>query len=204
MGRAPKRSASFTDDDNTARPSRKSVPRNHRLGARSCEGCHQRKVRCDHGVPCSNCSRYGMTCVYPTRDPDAAQKTPTLRDISNCLKRLETLLSSFAESSTVTPASAVDDGGDRSRGRAKSGNQIQARPSGNFKAIETASQHPSDRPPNKSTWEILLNNSDIEPLLQDVSLGFFLMLFGFPSLYEETTQNPIKLMYDAFTRNLLA
>lgn len=146
-----------------------------------------------------------MTCVYPTRDQDATRKTPTLQDISNCLKRLETLLSSFAERSEVTTVSAIDDDdGDRGRSRAKSEIQIQARPSANVNAIETARQHPSDKPPNKSTWEILLNNSDIEPLLQDVSLDFFLWLFGFSSLYEETIQNPTKLIYDAFTRNLLA
>lgn len=114
-----------------------------------------------------------MTCVYPTRDLDAARTTPTLRDISNSLKRLEILLSRFAESSDAT----IDDGGG---GRTESEMQIQARPG----AIETASQHPSDRRPNKSTWEILLNNSDIEPLLQDVSLDFFSRLFKFFSLYE--------------------
>lgn len=171
MARAPKRSASSADDDDTARPSRASVPRTYRPGARSCEGCHQRKVRCDRGVPCTNCSRYSMTCVYPTRDPDSAQKTPTLQDISNCLKRLEILLSRFAESSEVTMGSAVDDGGGRGRGRgrAESEIQIQARPNASVNAVETASQRPSDRPPSKSTWEILLNNSDIEPLLQEVS-----------------------------------
>lgn len=147
-----------------------------------------------------------MACVYPTRDPDAARKTPPLRDISNRLKRLEILLSRFAESGEVTMRSAVDDDGGRSRGRgrAESEIQIQARPNANVNAIETASQHPSDRPPNKSTWEILLNNFDIEPLLQDVSLDFVLRLFEFSSLYEETIHNPTKLMYGPFTRNPLA
>ncbi|KAJ5605528.1 hypothetical protein N7510_008309 [Penicillium lagena] len=153
MVRAPKRSASSADDDETARPSRISVPRTYRPGARSCEGCHQRKVRCDREVPCTNCSRYGMTCVYPTRDPDSAQK-PLLFETS-------------PTSSEATTGSAVDDGG----GRAESEIQIQARPSASVNAIETASQRPSNRPPNKSTWEILLNNSDIEPLLQEESIG---------------------------------
>ncbi|KAF7162570.1 hypothetical protein CNMCM5623_007816 [Aspergillus felis] len=170
MAGASKRSASPADDDDRARPSRKSVPRTYKPGSRSCEGCYQRKVRCDRGEPCTNCSRHGMTCVYPTRDLDAARKTPTLQDISNRLKRLEILLSRFAESSEVTTGSAVDGGG-YGRGRAESEIQTQARPSANVNAIETASQHPSDRPPNKSTWEILLNNSDIEPLLQDESNG---------------------------------
>jgi hypothetical protein len=156
MGRAPKRPASSANDDDPARPPRKS-----RLGVRSCDNCHQRKVRCDRGVPCTNCSRYDMTCVYPTRDLDAARTTPSLRDISTCLKRLEILLSRFAESSDAT----IDDGD----GRTGSEMQIQARPVANVNAIDS-----SDRRPNKSTWEILLNNSDSEPLLQDVSLDLFL------------------------------
>lgn len=202
MTKAPKRAASSANDDDQARPSRKPVPPTNRLGARSCEGCHQRKVRCDRGVPCDNCSRHGMTCVYPTRDPDAAGTTPTLRDISNCLKRLEILLSRFAESSEVTTEAAVDHyGSGRYHGHAESQIQIQARTGANVNAIETASQRPSDRPPNKSTWEILLNNSDIESSLQDVSLCFFSWLFGFSFLYKETIHNPTKLMYD---RNLLA
>lgn len=199
MPKAPKRSAPPNDDDR-ARPSRKPAPRTHRLGVRSCEGCHQRKVRCDRGVPCDNCSRHGMACVYPTRDPDAARTTPTLRDISNCLKRLEILLSRFSESSEATTEPAVDYYGSsgRGHGRAETEIQIQARTgvNVNVNAIEAAGQRPSDRAPNKSTWEILWNNSDSESLLQDVSPGFFSSLLGVSFLYKETLHNPIKLMYD--------
>lgn len=55
-------------------------------------------------------------------------------------------------------------------GHEESGIQAQLRPSANVKEIKPARQRPSDRPSNKSTWEILLNNSDIEPLLHNVSL----------------------------------
>jgi hypothetical protein len=124
-----------------------------------------------------------MACVYPTREPDAARKTPTLQDISNNLKRLETLLSNFVEKSAATRGSAGDDNGrDGHLERAQSEFQIQARPGANDNAIKSVGQHPSDKPSNKSTWEILLNNSDIEPLLQDVSLDFLSRLFRFSAV----------------------
>ncbi|CRG90842.1 putative transcriptional regulatory protein C139,03 [Talaromyces islandicus] len=97
------------------------------------------------------------------------RKTPTLRDISSCLERLETLLSRFAESGEVTTRPVVDGSGGRVRSRADSDIQIQVRSGANVNASEK--QHPFDRPPNKSTWEILLNNSDDEPLLQDEPTG---------------------------------
>lgn len=176
--RAKDMSVSSADDDDTVRPSRISVSRTSRLGTRSCEGCHQRKVRCDRGVPCTNCSKHRMTCLYPTQDPDTARQPPTLRNISNRLKRLEILLSRFAKSSEITTGSAVDNGGCHGGDHPECEIHILARPGAVVNAIKSASQHSSDRPPNKSTWDILLNNSDIDPLLQDVRPDFFLRLFG--------------------------
>ncbi|KAL3442364.1 fungal-specific transcription factor domain-containing protein [Aspergillus insuetus] len=174
MTRGRKRSASSANVDmdinvnidDSARPPPRSVPRLYKPGSRSCEGCHQRKVRCDRTAPCTNCSRYGMTCVYPARntDTDTGRKPPSLQDIHNCLKRLEILLSRFGESSQVATGSVVDGIG----GRVGSEVPVQARPRAVVKAIGT---RPSDKSSNKSTWEILLKNSDIEPLLQDESIG---------------------------------
>lgn len=195
MARARKRSASPADPDDTARPSRKSA---RRLGARSCEGCHNRKVRCDHGVPCTNCSRHGITCVYPTRNPDATRKTSTLRDISNCLKQLEMLLSRFADSGGAATQSVVNGVGAESQSPSK------ARPHTDDNVTETTGRHSFDKHPEKSTWEMLLNNSDIQPLLQDVSLDFLSRLFGLSSLFVETIHIQTKLMYGAPSRNPLA
>lgn len=172
MATTRKRSASV-DDNDTARPPRISVLRPYTPGARSCEGCHQRKVRCDREVPCKNCLKHGMTCVYPTRDPDAARKPSTVRDVSNRLERLENLFSRFAESREAPMVFAINDDGGRSRSHAESEINVQSRPKAYVNAIEAASQRPSDKHPNKSTWEILLNNSDSEPLSQDVSLDVF-------------------------------
>ncbi|UKZ78296.1 hypothetical protein TrVFT333_006032 [Trichoderma virens FT-333] len=168
MGRAPKRSAASVEEEDAAPLLRESVPQSSSRGTRSCEGCHQRKIRCDRGMPCTNCSKHGMTCVYHTRDPDAAQKPRTLRDISNRLERLESLLSLLVERSEVCTGFLAHGGSGRGRGCAEAEITTQAQPiSANTNSIRTSRQQPSDRPSDKSTWELLMNNSTIEPLLQE-------------------------------------
>ncbi|KAL7939071.1 hypothetical protein V8C35DRAFT_145 [Trichoderma chlorosporum] len=168
MSRAAKRSAASIDEENSAPPLRESVPQSSSRGTRSCEGCHQRKIRCDRGEPCSNCSRHGMACVYQTRDPDAAQKPPTLRDISNRLERVEGLLSLLAERSEVSTRFAAHDGRGRGRGGAEPEITIQGRPiSANANTVRTGRQQLSGRPSDKSTWELLMNSLNAEPLVQE-------------------------------------
>ncbi|KAI5455589.1 hypothetical protein BGZ63DRAFT_368628 [Mariannaea sp. PMI_226] len=180
MGRAQKRSAASVDEEEDAQPVRESVPQGSIRGTRSCEGCHQRKIRCDRGVPCTHCSKHGMTCVYPTRDHDPAQKPLTLRDISNRLERLESLLSLLVERSEVPPGFAADGGGGgggrrRRRSFAEVDIPILARPAAtatpnvnaSASATRTDRQQPSDRPSDKSTWELLMKHSNIEPPLQE-------------------------------------
>ncbi|KAL7788537.1 hypothetical protein V8C43DRAFT_323775 [Trichoderma afarasin] len=168
MGRAPKRSAASVDEEDEAPALQEPVPQSSSRGTRSCEGCYQKKIRCDRGVPCSNCSRHGMTCVYPTRDPDTAQKPCTLRDVSNRLERLERLLSLLVERTGVLTGFEADVDSNRGRGRAEPEITTQSRPiSDHANTIRTSRQQPSDRPLDKSTWELLMNNSNIEPLLQE-------------------------------------
>jgi hypothetical protein len=121
---------------------------------RSCVGCHRRKVRCDRGVPCTNCSRLGFTCVYPTKDTDEP-KHPNLQHISDRLKRVETLLSDFCDSRVSGAPSGLSE------------NQIQPG------TTQSSSAQRSSR-----SWELLLNdgrnfqyvnNPNIKDLLQDVS-----------------------------------
>ena len=176
MARVQKRS-STSSDHNKAHPFRASSPQSYRVGARSCLGCHRRKVRCDRGVPCANCSSCGFSCVYPRKDSDVARKGPTLQDISNRLERLESLLSRLAEGIRVTAESTADGG---SGSGSESQTQVQLQSDANVNP--TANQYPSDQRPCKSTWELLLNdgqvvryvnNLNIEVLLQDVGLDFF-------------------------------
>jgi hypothetical protein len=126
----------------------------HKLGARSCLACHRRKVRCDRAVPCTNCSKGGLTCVYPTKNREE-QKNPTLQCISDRLGRLETLLSHL-----VKP-------------------RVSAAPSGDSESQIQREINLQSTQRDCKTWELLLNdgkivqyvnNSNIRDLLQNVSL----------------------------------
>ncbi|KAE8420586.1 hypothetical protein BDV36DRAFT_99505 [Aspergillus pseudocaelatus] len=70
-----------------------------RLSSRSCLCCHRRKVRCDRGVPCTNCARAGWTCVYPSRDTgDGSRRVTSLQAITDRLDRLEEILLDIRQS----------------------------------------------------------------------------------------------------------
>lgn len=45
-------------------------------GRPTCEACRQRKVRCNRKVPCSNCSRFQLSCVYAERSRRGPIKPP--------------------------------------------------------------------------------------------------------------------------------
>lgn len=115
-----------------------------------------------------------MTCVYPIRDPDPERKTPSLRDIANRLKGIELLLSQLGEKIDANTGFAADSGAGHCHALAPSiALQSQSSANARTNAFSATNPHPSDRTPNKSTWEILLNHSDDEPL-QDVSEDFLL------------------------------
>jgi hypothetical protein len=199
MARVQKRPSTAFDNNDMAHPDRESSPQSYRLGARSCRGCHQRKVRCDRGVPCTNCSRCGISCVYPTKDKDETRKTITLQNISERLERLEVLLSRFLESSQVTTGSGAD------LGSGESQTQIQVQHCANVKATRPVNQRSSNQRPCKSTWQLLLNdgqvaqptnNSDVEMLLQDVRLDFL--------KYIQNLLPSITLAYDRYAQANMA
>jgi hypothetical protein len=90
----------FSTKSSMAHQFRDSSPQSYKQGARSCRGCHQRKVRRDRGVPCTNCSRCGISCVYPTKATDVERKGPSLQNVSSRLERMEILLSRLIESTS--------------------------------------------------------------------------------------------------------
>jgi len=49
------------------------------LNPRSCVTCRRRKVRCDKLMPCSNCRRAHIQCVFPA--PGRAPRRPRARDV---------------------------------------------------------------------------------------------------------------------------
>ncbi|RYP74727.1 hypothetical protein DL770_007546 [Monosporascus sp. CRB-9-2] len=70
------------------------------LNPRSCVTCRRRKVRCDKFMPCGNCRKAHIQCVFPApgraprrprvRDPDASPKQTSEREIE-LMKRLRKL-----------------------------------------------------------------------------------------------------------------
>ncbi|KAL6877110.1 fungal-specific transcription factor domain-containing protein [Trichoderma novae-zelandiae] len=70
------------------------------LNPRSCVTCRRRKVRCDKQMPCSNCRRALIPCVFPApgraprqhraKDPNAAPKATSQREVE-LVKRLKKL-----------------------------------------------------------------------------------------------------------------
>ncbi len=53
------------------------------LNPRSCVTCRRRKVRCDKLMPCSNCRRAMVPCIFPA--PERAPRRPRRKDL-NTLK----------------------------------------------------------------------------------------------------------------------
>ncbi|KAL4984655.1 hypothetical protein BDW68DRAFT_14614 [Aspergillus falconensis] len=48
-------------------PSNASTPRDYAvLKPKSCLACRKRKVRCDRQLPCTNCSRWLIECIFPS------------------------------------------------------------------------------------------------------------------------------------------
>lgn len=79
------------------------------LNPRSCVTCRRRKVRCDKQMPCSNCRRAFIPCVFPApgraprqqrpKDPNAQPKNSSQREIE-LTKRLRKLEGIVEELST--------------------------------------------------------------------------------------------------------
>lgn len=70
------------------------------LNPRSCVTCRRRKVRCDKQMPCSNCRRAQIPCIFPApgraprqqkpKDPNAPPKSSSEREVE-LVKRLRKL-----------------------------------------------------------------------------------------------------------------
>ncbi|CEO58968.1 hypothetical protein PMG11_03660 [Penicillium brasilianum] len=56
---------------------------------RSCLRCHERKVRCDKGIPCNKCVRLNVPCHYP--GPRRAKRRPPKTTVTDVVARLEEL-----------------------------------------------------------------------------------------------------------------
>jgi hypothetical protein len=93
------------------------------LNPRSCVTCRRRKVRCDKRMPCGNCRKAGISCIFPApgraprrprpRDPNAPPKQTSEREVE-LIKRLRKLegiveeLSGQIEVEARHPSSAAE------------------------------------------------------------------------------------------------
>ncbi|KIH89919.1 hypothetical protein SPBR_00212 [Sporothrix brasiliensis 5110] len=123
-----------------------------KLASRSCTACYQRKVRCDRAVPCSNCEKHGVSCVYPTRETTDADGTPvkkgtTLQSIANRLGRVEVLLTRLLEQ---TGEASGERPGGQTDGTGSAVVPLASRmlPSSAKSIRETSPPHPIDKPRN--------------------------------------------------------
>ncbi|KAH7034549.1 fungal-specific transcription factor domain-containing protein [Microdochium trichocladiopsis] len=77
-----------------------SLPPSEALNPRSCVVCRKRKVRCDKHMPCGNCRKANIQCVFPApgraprrprpKDPNAPPKQASEREVE-LMKRLRKL-----------------------------------------------------------------------------------------------------------------
>ncbi|KAK3392758.1 fungal-specific transcription factor domain-containing protein [Podospora didyma] len=78
-----------------------SAPVSNILNPRSCVTCRRRKVRCDKHMPCSNCRRAHIPCIFPApgraprrprpKHPSAPSKQPSSERELELVKRLRKL-----------------------------------------------------------------------------------------------------------------
>lgn len=85
------------------------------LNPRSCVTCRRRKVRCDKQMPCSNCRRASIPCIFPApgraprqqrpRDPNAPPKTSSQREVElvKRLRKLEGIVEELSGQSEIEP-----------------------------------------------------------------------------------------------------
>ncbi|KAM5343037.1 hypothetical protein ACJ41O_014003 [Fusarium nematophilum] len=59
----------------------------------SCSSCRTRKIKCDKTQPvCTQCSRFGLDCAYPSRKPTRRASRPRQSELLDRISRLETIV----------------------------------------------------------------------------------------------------------------
>ncbi len=88
------------------------------LNPRSCVTCRRRKVRCDKQMPCSNCRRGQIPCIFPApgraprqqkpKDPNAPIKNTSQREVElvKRLRKLEGIVEELSGQIEVEPGSS--------------------------------------------------------------------------------------------------
>lgn len=70
-----------------------SAPEGRSAKVLSCTCCRERKTKCDKLQPfCTQCSRAGLQCVYPSRKPTRRAPRPRQRELLDRISRLESIV----------------------------------------------------------------------------------------------------------------
>lgn len=142
----------------------------YKVASRSCNACYQRKVKCDRGVPCTNCEKHGSNCVYPTKpQPDAdggvpTRKGPSLQSISSRLERVEELLTRLVDRTDVPQKPTSSSSSclpSRPQNPRRGSHPVDLRPQLPPRTQDAQGQQ--NQP--STTWEILLNDEQDERAL---------------------------------------
>ncbi|KAJ5116982.1 hypothetical protein N7456_001330 [Penicillium angulare] len=158
MARGHKRSCTSVDSDDADHP-RGYSPHGSKLGARSCKSCYERKVRCDRSLPCTNCSRSGRICAYPT-PKNEGRKTATLQNVYDRLERLENLISCLVDKRQV-PATLPPGDCDPVVGHdGEPPFQSQDQSVATINTLGPVNRYSLESGPFKSTWDLLLKDKE--------------------------------------------
>ncbi|KAK8035440.1 Bikaverin cluster transcription factor bik5 [Apiospora rasikravindrae] len=131
-----------------------SVEPSSAMNPRSCVTCRRRKVRCDKHMPCGNCRKAHISCIFPApgraprrprpKDPNAPPKQTSEREVE-LMKRLRKLegiveeLSGQIEVDTRQPMSSGNSPEDSSH------------PLGDERRLESTETSPSTAPSGRTT-----------------------------------------------------
>jgi hypothetical protein len=157
-----------------------SVEPSSTLNPRSCVTCRRRKVRCDKHMPCGNCRKARISCIFPApgraprrprpRDPNAPPKQTSEREaeLIKRLRKLEGIVEELSGQIEVearpsgsatgeSPETTTDDPGRRKRG-------------GSATAPPSNSASPDGLPPLPAA-SVRLSNSTHGAAVQSPTMG---------------------------------
>ncbi|KAL4774560.1 hypothetical protein BDW60DRAFT_160403 [Aspergillus nidulans var. acristatus] len=144
-------------------PSNASTPQDYTvLKPKSCLACRKRKVRCDRQLPCTNCSRWSVECIYPSpvrKCPRVRTKPRTRTSNDQALHdRIHTLEAQISGLTQTVNAQA-----ERIRSLAAPGDSLF--PLSHTWAHATMSLHPS-LALGRKYWQLFLEK--VDPLIKVV------------------------------------
>lgn len=153
-----------------------AAPGSPALNPRSCVTCRRRKVRCDKHMPCSNCRRAQITCIFPApgraprrprpKDPNAPPKNSSEREMElmKRLRKLEGIVEDLSGQIDVDHGTGGGSGGGGGGGRqafgAEDSPEATASEPGPHRDASTGSSGPDHQSPPLVGGKVNVASSD--------------------------------------------